>query len=63
MTLNQTGRISNIFDNAGQVFLAVVVLSPLVQGERGANLLVIMYGIIMVVICWGTSVYLTKKGN
>ena len=63
MTLNQTDRISNIFDNAGQVFLAVVVLSPLVQGERGANLLVIMYGIIMVVICWGTSVYLTKEGN
>ena len=31
-TTAQLERLANIFDNAGQVFLAVMVLTPVVQG-------------------------------
>ena len=64
MTLKQTERLANIFDNAGQVFLAVVVLSPLIQSRITiVNPQVAISGIIAVVVCWVTSVLLSSRGG
>lgn len=64
MTLKQTERLANIFDNAGQVFLAVVVLSPLIQGGiTMVNPQVVISGIIVVLVCWITSLLLSSRGG
>ena len=57
----QIERFANIFDNAGQVFLAVMVLTPIVQGIDKANIPVIILGIIDVALCWGLSIILAKR--
>ena len=57
----QIERFANIFDNAGQVFLAVMVLTPIVQGIDNANILVIVSGILDTALCWGLSLILAKR--
>jgi hypothetical protein len=52
----QIERFANIFDNAGQVFLAVMVLTPLVQGFDIANIPVILLGVLDTGLCWWLSI-------
>jgi hypothetical protein len=57
----QIERFANIFDNAGQVFLAVMVLTPVVQGIDKTNNLVLVLGILDTLLCWSVSIILTKR--
>jgi small-conductance mechanosensitive channel len=57
----QIGRFANIFDNAGQVFLAVMVLTPIVQGIDKTNSLVVVLGILDILLCWTVSIILVKR--
>jgi hypothetical protein len=57
----QIERFANIFDNAGQVFLAVMVLTPVVQGIDKTNSLVLVLGILDTLLCWIVSVTLAKR--
>ena len=63
LTEKQFERFSNIFDNAGQVILGVVVLSPLIAGFDNINKIVLGLGIISVVFCWIGSIWFAKKGD
>ena len=57
----QIERIANILDNLGQVFFAVMILTPIVQGIDKTNLGVVVLGTIDVVACWAGSVILSKR--
>jgi hypothetical protein len=57
----QIERIANILDNVGQVFFAVMILTPVVQGIDKADILVLVLGAIDVVACWTGSVLLAKR--
>jgi hypothetical protein len=57
----QIERIANILDNVGQVFFAVMVLAPVVQGIDNPDILVLVLGTIDVVACWTGSVILAKR--
>jgi hypothetical protein len=57
----QIERFANIFDNAGQVFLAVMVLTPVVQGIDKADILVLIFGILDMLLCWTVSIILAKR--
>jgi hypothetical protein len=57
----QIERFANIFDNAGQVCLAVMVLTPIVQDIDNTNILVIVLGAIDVVACWTGSILLARR--
>jgi hypothetical protein len=58
---SQIDRIENILDNLGQVFFAVLILAPIMQGIDNINLLVLVLGVIDVVMCWTGSVILAKR--
>ena len=60
-TASQLERFANIFDNAGQVALGVMVLTPLVQGIDKTNIWVILLGAIDVIACWTGSIILARK--
>ena len=60
-TPSQIERFANIFDNAGQVFLAVMVLAQVVQGIDKSNELVLVFGIIDMLLCWTVSIILAKR--
>jgi hypothetical protein len=47
----QIEQFANIFDNAGQVFLAVMVLTPVEQGIDKTNSLVLVLGILDTLLC------------
>jgi hypothetical protein len=57
----QIERISNILDNLGQAFFAVMILTPVVQGIDKEDILVLVLGAIDVVACWTGSVILAKR--
>jgi hypothetical protein len=57
----QIERIANILDNVGQVFFAVMILAPVMQGIDKADILVLVLGTIDVVACWTGSVILAKR--
>jgi ArsR family metal-binding transcriptional regulator len=57
----QLDRIANILDNLGQVFFAVMILTPVVQGIDKTNILVLVLGTIDTVICWSGSILLAKR--
>jgi hypothetical protein len=61
LSASQIERLSNIFDNAGQVFLAVMVLAQVVQGIDKSNVLVLVFGIIDMLLCWVVSIILAKR--
>lgn len=60
-TSSQIERFANICDNAGQVFLAVMVLTPVVQGIDKTNVLVLVFGLIDMALCWVASIILSKR--
>ncbi|TSC65349.1 MAG: hypothetical protein CEO21_433 [Microgenomates group bacterium Gr01-1014_80] len=61
MNSYKLNRLSNIFDNAGQVVFAVVVLSPFVADFDKIDRFVVLSGVIVVMVCWIVSVWLTRK--
>ena len=62
-TIGQMSRLSNIFDNAGQVILGVVVLSPIISGFDKTNIIVVLSGMVVMIFCWSLSVWLARKGE
>ena len=62
-TVNQLERLSNISDNAGQVVLAVVVLTPMISGIEKVNVFVILSGVVVTIFCWLLSVWFAGKGE
>ncbi|MGH7203561.1 MAG: hypothetical protein ACREHC_03915 [Candidatus Levyibacteriota bacterium] len=62
-TVAQLNRLSNIFDNAGQVIFGIAVFSPIISGFDKANPVVLVLGSIAVIIFWAFSVWLAKKGE
>jgi len=61
LTPGQVERIANILDNAGQVILGVVVISPLVGGIDKLDIGVVVLGLISVLFCWMISINLARK--
>ncbi len=57
----QIDRLSNIFDNAGQVALGALVFSQVTGGFDNTRTLVLVYGVAIVLLCWMTSLWLSKK--
>jgi len=62
-TSDQFARLSNICDNAGNVFLAVGVVAPIFTPVDNVNLLAILGGGFMTAVLWSTSVLLAKRGK
>ncbi len=48
-TADQFARLSNILDNAGNVFLALTVISPLLGSVDNANGFVIVMGTVVTI--------------
>lgn len=63
LTTDQIKRLSNIFDNSGQVVLGVAVLSPIISGVDKLNFYVVVSGIVGTAACWGLSLLFAKKGE
>ena len=60
-TPSQIERLSNIFDNAGQGFFVVLVLTPLVQGIDKVNSGMLLLGAIDVLFCWTISLIVARR--
>jgi hypothetical protein len=56
-------RFANIFDNAGQVFLAGLVIAPFFSGIDFTKTFVIILGMLLTLGCWFFSWWLTKEAN
>jgi len=54
-------RFANIFDNAGQIFLGIMVLTPFVSGFDRGRVPMITLGIAATALCWFLSWQLTRK--
>ena len=54
-------RFANISDNAGQVFLGVLVLAPLISGLDKDMVPVVSSGIALTLMSWFLSWFLTRK--
>ena len=52
LSVGQFARLSNIFDNAGQVIFGIAVLSPLISGIDNTNFIVLAWGLVTVSMCW-----------
>lgn len=61
LTPGQIERIANILDNAGQVILGVVVVTPLVSGFDKVGISVVALGLISVLFCCIISISLACK--
>lgn len=61
LTSAQFDRLSNIFDNAGQVLFGALVISPFVSQIDKPYGIVVPLGIAGTIICWIVSVLLSKK--
>ena len=61
LTHAQLGRIENILDNLGQVFFAVMVLTPILQGIDSITLIVVVLGAMNAAVCWTGSVILALR--
>jgi hypothetical protein len=60
-TRNQIRRFSNIFDNAGQVFLGSLVLTPLLDFSNSKDIVtVISGGAILTFFLWWLSLRLER---
>lgn len=60
-TKNQLQRLANILDNAGQVFLATVVLTPFISTVESRDNYVILLGIILTLGSWWLSLRIERK--
>lgn len=56
-------RFANIFDNAGQVFLAGLVIAPIISDVDLPKMVVITLGLIFMFGSWFLSLILTKRAN
>jgi len=54
-------RVSNIFDNAGQVALGAGVFSPVFSGFDKINIGVVVLGVSIVSLCWTLSIWLARR--
>lgn len=63
LTENQIKRLANIFDNAGQVALGVVVLSPIISGFDRVNVFVVLSGIVGISVCWALSLFFERRAE
>ena len=60
-TRSQVKRFSNIFDNAGQVFLGSLILSPLLNFSNSKDIVpVISGGAILTFFLWWLSLRLER---
>lgn len=62
-TAGQLERLSNIADNAGAVFFAVGVVTPLFTVIDKPDWIGILMGITASTSFWALSIFLTKKGE
>lgn len=64
LTIGQLNRLSNIFDNAGQILFGITVVSPIVAGfDRMNTPVVLLLGLVAVAICWVASVFLARRSR
>ena len=63
LTSEEILRLANILDNAGQVFLGVMVLAPLVAGVDRRGQLMVSMGLIFTTLSWFFSWWLTRKAG
>lgn len=61
LTDEQIDRLSNIFDNAGQVVFGIAVVSPIFAGFDKVNLFVVIFGLASAFTCWITSLILIRR--
>ena len=61
LTRSQIERLSNIFDNAGQVALGAGVVAPLFAGIDKVDIGSVVSGIVLVSLCWLLSLWLAKR--
>lgn len=65
-TTRQLLRLANIFDNAGQVFLGIAVLSPIIEklvDIDTLDMMMIVLGLVSTLFCWMASVWFTRKAD
>jgi len=63
-TQTQILRLANIFDNAGQVLLATVVLPPIFTQESGRiETNIIFIGMLSTIAAWWISLRLERIGG
>lgn len=63
-TVSQLKRFANIFDNAGQVFLGSLVLSPVITPNNSTSFTqVILSGGILTVFVWWLSLRLERMSS
>jgi hypothetical protein len=63
LTSEELNRFANIFDNAGQVILGVMVLTPLIAKFDTPRTDVVILGLVAMVICWFSSWQFTRKAT
>ena len=57
-------RLANIFDNAGQVFLAGFVIAPFFSGiDKTTLFMIVLMGFVFTGVCWFFSLQLTKLAS
>lgn len=56
-------RFANIADNAGQVFLGMMVLTPFISGLDKISWFLVSFGSAATFACWMISFLLTKKAG
>jgi len=62
LTRSQIKRLSNIFDNAGQVFLGSLVVTPILSANVFAGAFATAtFGILSTVLMWFISLTLERK--
>lgn len=62
-TPEQFDRLSNITDNAGNVFLAIGVAGPLFTSVDKPNFVVILSGGVSALIFWSMSLLFARKSK
>lgn len=55
----QLKRLSNIFDNAGQVLLGSLILNPLLTPTNVSDVIIIS-GVLMILVVWWVSLKLER---
>ncbi len=63
LTTEQFERLSNIFDNAGQIVFGAGVFTPVLSGIDKVNIYILLSCIVGVLFCWFLSVWLAKRGK
>lgn len=63
LTVNQLQRLSNIFDNAGQVVLAVMVLGPMFSPLNIFSVFMVILGLVTIFVCLMLSVWLARRAE